>query len=171
MVNGIFIEIEVNKKESRLKKTLDPDEKLDRIFRYLSIAWIRAKKNRTIDSIRGDICATKMVWQKWCREKSLREEGSVPRGWARTISNDDFSVRNRHVIVRMKRDSWALARIQLSRRSIGTLTHSYAPLRSSAPTYRAITIRHPLRSFNFNTLSISCARSTRRISFRWSTTF
>lgn len=39
MVNGIFIEIEVNKKESRLKKkTLDPDERLDRIFRYLSIA-------------------------------------------------------------------------------------------------------------------------------------
>lgn len=77
MVNGIFIEIEVNKKESRLKKTLDPDERLDRIFR---IFRIRAKKNRTIDSIRGDICTTKMVWQKWCREKSLREEGSVPRG-------------------------------------------------------------------------------------------
>lgn len=38
MVNGIFVEIEVNKKESRLKKTLDPDERLDRIFRYLSIA-------------------------------------------------------------------------------------------------------------------------------------
>lgn len=121
-----------------------------------------------------DICST--IWQKWQKwyryEKSLRREktGSVLRGRARTDFKRWFrcseSSRDR------KDEAWLVSlgthiAYALSWRSIETLTHSYALLRSSAPTYRAIATRHLLRSFNFNTLSISCAR----ISFRWSTTF
>lgn len=96
------------------------------------------------ESIRADIWYDKNGTTKG--KNRWEKKVSVLRGWARTISNDDFS--DRHVIVRMKRDSWALARIHVILAiDRNAHTHSYA-LRSSAPTYRPI--RHLLRSFNFN---------------------
>lgn len=113
------------------------------------------------ESIRADIWYDKNGTTKG--KNRWEKKVSVLRGWARTISNDDFS--DRHVIVRMKRDSWALARIHV----ILAIDRNAHALLCCCVLRRPPIDRYATYSDRSISITLSITRSTRRISFPWST--